>query len=66
LGHAVDRFMSDNVRHNRLLAKVAKRVNDTAEHTLELPQQCRSLLEFRRAVRTPDAPLTTNAAEVES
>src|SRR5262245_34275776 len=36
-----------------------------AEHPLELPQQCRSLLELRRAVRTPDAPLTTDAAEVE-
>src|SRR5262245_65849324 len=37
-----------------------------AEHTLELPQQCRSLLELRRAVRTPDAPLTADAAEVAS
>ena len=27
-----------------------------AEHLLELPQQCRSLLELRRVVRTPDAP----------
>src|SRR4029453_18205388 len=26
-----------------------------AEHTLEFPQQCRSFLELRRVVRTPDA-----------
>src|SRR5262249_30638801 len=36
-----------------------------AEHTLELPQQCRSLLELRRVVRTPNTPSTTDAAKVE-
>ena len=36
-----------------------------AEYALELPQQCCSLVELRRAVRTPDAPLTTDAPEVE-
>src|SRR5258706_8788883 len=37
-----------------------------AEHVLELPQQCRSFLELRRVVSTPDAPLTADAAEIES
>src|SRR5262249_50072455 len=35
------------------------------EHTLELPQQRRAFLEFRRVVRTPDTPMATDAAEVE-
>src|SRR5215469_7850735 len=29
-----------------------------AEYFLELPQQCRSLLELRRCICTPDAPLS--------
>src|SRR5262249_48895761 len=37
----------------------------TAEYLLELPQQCRSFLELRRGIRTPDAPVTADAAEVE-
>src|SRR5262245_24338042 len=36
------------------------------EHILELPQQCRALLELRRVVGTPDAPSATDAAEVEA
>jgi len=37
-----------------------------AEHSLELPQQCRSFLELRRSVSSPYTPLTTDAAEVEA
>lgn len=37
-----------------------------SEHVLELPQQCRSLLELRRVVGTPDAPSAADAAEVEA
>src|SRR5262249_38135260 len=37
-----------------------------AEHTLELPQQCRSFLELRRVLHTPCAPSTPDAAEVEA
>jgi hypothetical protein len=36
-----------------------------AEYLLELPQQCRSLLELRRNIRTLDAPFTADATEVE-
>src|SRR5262245_19856609 len=36
-----------------------------AEYLLELPQQCRSFLELRRNIRTPDAPFTADATEVE-
>jgi hypothetical protein len=37
-----------------------------AEYVLELSQQCRSFLEFRRDIRTPDTPFTTDAAKIES
>ena len=36
-----------------------------AEYVLERPQQCRSFLELRRDMRTPDTPLTPDAAEIE-
>src|SRR5262249_53580251 len=36
-----------------------------AEHCLELSQQCRSFLELRRVLRTPNTPSTTDAAKVE-
>src|SRR5262245_50990796 len=36
-----------------------------AEHTFEFPLQCRSFLELRCVMRTPDAPSTADAAEVE-
>jgi hypothetical protein len=37
-----------------------------AEFLLEFPQQCRSLLELRRELRTPYAPSTADAAEIEN
>ena len=54
--HWIDQF-NDPIHRLRL---------EAAEHILELPQQRRSFLELGRVVRTPHAPTTANASEVES
>ena len=53
--HWIDQ-LNDPIHWLRLVA---------AEHSLELPQQCRSFLELRRVLNAPCAPSTTDAAKIE-